>query len=577
MDWSKGKRKKYGKLLMVTAILFSFCISACSKPVEKPAEVQEETDWRDRYGLTAGGTVTLEPDKPTGTAKPAEQKDPLKDLPYPTTIPKREFVPEEGQTELVLWLFGQHERYLDDHILAELNHILQERGCSFYLSKRIEPVEVRVGQISLWQEALDAGETVDLIFLGSEDIGLAYKKYGNTAVLRAITGGYLLPFSEYPETEAKERLLSAYPEDYWRLCSFRGENYGVSNSVSNYCIKQKACLMLNLDAAEQAGIEIPEELDILNLDELLKQAEEAGIPGMSSSVSELDYCGLEPLDSGLYVKYLQDGKYKIVNPVEDEELLTLWDTQYRYKEKGWGGFDYYSAGELPLILHEYVSDKNWDGERFYARSEEGTISARVKIYEEAERFLVEADYNQMLGISTSSRHKEEALELLSLMHGDEEIVQLLRYGIEGVHYRIGEDGLEDVTSCEIVEHEHGRGIRTGTWRAPGERSFGNCLMYVGLDERLGKIKPEEWYGDLSDIELIPYLEEFTEEQREVQKKVREVTYLVSVNGNGISDIATYLILLKPDYQAQIEKLRTVFSEAGYNELAKEVNEAYGLE
>lgn len=94
--------------------------------------------------------------------------------------------------------------------------------------------------------------------------------------------------------------------------------------------------MLNLDAAEQAGIEIPEELDILNLDELLKQAEEAGIPGMDS-MDALAYCGLEPLFSGLYVKYLQDGEYKIVNPVEDEELLALWDAQYRYKENGWGG------------------------------------------------------------------------------------------------------------------------------------------------------------------------------------------------------------------------------------------------
>lgn len=334
--------------------------------------------------------------------------------------------------------------------------------------------------------------------------------------------------------------------------------------------------MLNLDAAEQAGIEIPEELDILSLDELLRQAEEAGLPGMSSSVDELSYCGFEPLDSGLYVKYLQDGKYKIVNPVEDEELLTLWDTQYRYKENGWGEFDYYSAGELPLLLHEYVTPENWDGERFYARSEEGTLSARVKIYEEAERFLVEADYNQMLGISSSSRHKEEALELLSLMHGDAEIVQLLRYGLEGVHYRIGEEGLEDITSCDVVESEHGYGIYTGTWRAPEEHSFGNCLMYVELDERLGKTNPEEWYGNMVDIELIPYLEEFTEEQKKVQEKVREVTYLVGVQGNGIADIATFLIMLKPDYQAQIEKLRTAFSEAGYNELAKEVNEAYGL-
>ena len=580
MDWSKDKRKKSGKLLMVSVLLFFFCMSACGQRTEKPAERSEETDWRDRYGLTAGGTATPEPTKPAGTGKPAVQVDPLKDLPYPTTIPEREFIPKEDQVELVLWVFGWNERYLDDHIVAELNHILQERGCSFYLSKRIEPVEVRVDQISLWQEALDSGETVDLIFLGSEDSGLAYKEYGNTAIVRAITGGYLLPFSQYPETEAKERLRSAYPEEYWKLCSFKGENYGVSNAVSNYYIKRKQCLMLNLDAAEKAGIEVPEKLDILNLDELLRQAEEAGIPGMDS-MDQFTYCGIESLFSGLYVKYLQEGEYKIVNPLEDEDLLALWDAQYRYRENGWGGQDSYSTGELPLILFETLTNENWDGERFYTRSEEGEISARMKIYEEKERFLVEADYNQMLGIYSSSQHKEEALELLSLMQGDEEIVQLLRYGLEGVHYRIGEDGLEDVTSCEIVEHERGSRIRTGTWSSPGVHYsgdlFGNSLMYVEMDKRLGKENPEEWYADMSDIELIPYLEEFTKEQRTKQVKIREVTYLVGGPGKGITDIATYLIMLKPDYRTQIEKLRTAFAEAGYNELAKEVNEAYGLD
>ena len=563
--------RKSRKIVMIVVLLFlSLTVIACNKDSEKA----NETDWRDRYGTILNGTVTSEPEKPTNSPKPTGSDISSIELPYPTTIPKREFVPKEGQIELVLWLFGMHERYLDDHIVAELNYILQERGCSFYLSKRVEPEEVKVAQISLWQEALDSGENIDLIFLGREDHGTAYKKYGNTAIVRAIKGGYLLPFSEYPETKAKERLLSAYPEDYWRLCSFQGENYGVSNFVSNYCIKQKECLMLNLDAAEQAGIEIPEELDVLNLDELLRQAEEVGIPGMGS-MDEISYCGFESLYSGLYVKYSQNGEYKIVNPVEDEELLALWDAQYRYKEKGWGEFDYYSAGELPLLLHETLTDENWDGERFYTRSKEGTLSARVKIYEDTERFLVEANYNQMLGISSSSQHKEEALELLSLMHEDEEIVQLLRYGIEGVHYRIGEEGLEDVTSCVI--NESGHGYSTSRWRAPEEYSFGNCLMYVEMDERLGKTNPEEWYADMSDIELIPYLEEFTEDQKKVQEKVREVTYLQGGQGNGIMDISTNLIMLKPDYQAQIEKLRTAFNEARYNELAKELNEAHGLD
>ena len=202
----------------------------------------------------------------------------------------------------MLWLFGTYDDILDDHIVVELNYMLQERGCSFYLSKRVEPREIKADQISRWQEAIDSGETIDLIFLGIEDDGLAYMEYGNTAIIRAITGGYLLPFSEYPETEAKERLLSAYPADYWKLCSFQGENYGVSGSLSNF-IRRKNYLMLNLDAAEQAGIKVPEKLDILRLDELLRQADEAGVPSLEG-MSALDYCGIRNLRSGMYLKDL---------------------------------------------------------------------------------------------------------------------------------------------------------------------------------------------------------------------------------------------------------------------------------
>lgn len=565
-----GKMKK--RRMFLPVLLVSLILSACSNPTVP----SEETDWRDRYGSTENSTATENTESAT---KPGEFDISSVELPYPTPQPVREFVPEEGQVELVLWLFEDHERYLDDHIVAELNYILQERGCSFYLSKRVETRENKVGQISLWQEALDSGEKIDLIFFGHEDNGLAYKKYGNTAIIRAITGGYLLPFSEYPETEAKERLLAAYPEDYWRLCSFQGENYGVSNYVSNYRIKERNCLMINLDAAEQAGIMLPEELDIMNLDALFQQAAAAGIPGMGSVAAQI-YCGIRPLDSGLYVKYQQDGEYRIVNPMEDEDLLVLWDTLYRYKENGWLDDESYLRGELPLILFEWVSDENWDGECISVWSEKERVSTRAKIYEEMEMFFEEGDFLELLGISSSTQYKEEAVELLSLMHGDEEIVQLLRYGIEGVHYRMGEDGLKNVTTSEIIVHEYGYDVSTKVWSYPGKHYytelFGNSLMYVDMDEKLGKQNREQkWKESMTEIIVIPYLEDFTEEQKKVQEKVREVTYIVK--GNMLDDIASSLISLEPDYQSQIEERRKEFEEAGYNGLAKEVNEKYGLE
>lgn len=577
------------KRLCVLVLLMSVVLPACAKPTEPPAE----TDWREQYGTVANTTVTPGGEEPTGTLKPTAKptKKPVEnditsiELPFPTPMPVRDFVPQEGQVELRLWMFEMLEDCLDEYILAELNHILQERGCSFYLTRRIEPRENTLAQISLWQEALDAGEAIDLLYFGNEDIGKAYKKYGNTAIVRAIKEGYLLPFSEYPETEAKERLLAAYPEEYWELCSFKGENYGVSNSVSSY-VKKRNCLMLNLDAAEQAGIAVPESLDVLKLDDLLMQAEEAGIPGMSS-VDVFSYCGIKSLYSGLYVKYLEEGKYRIVNPLEDEAVVSLWDTLYRYKEKGWEATNTSSTGEIPLVLYETLTVENWDGERFYKNTDKGEVAVRVKIYEESERFFVSANYNMLLGISSSSQHKEEALELLSLMQGDEEIVQLLRYGIEGVHYRIGEEGLENMETSEVMQLANGNyRVENKTKKSPARTTFGkkydmffgNHLMCVPLEEQIGKEnREEEWYTECADIAFIPYLEEFNEEQKEIQKRIKDLTYIEGKQGEGIRDISGSLITLNSDYKLQIEKLRTAFAEAGYNELAREVNGAHGLD
>lgn len=99
------KRRK----LLTTIVLCLLVLQACTKPIPVP----EEPDWRDRYGMSANETVTPEPTtpEPTPTKNPVESPFSTIELPYPTPLPMREFVPEERQVELVLWMFGSHEDY----------------------------------------------------------------------------------------------------------------------------------------------------------------------------------------------------------------------------------------------------------------------------------------------------------------------------------------------------------------------------------------------------------------------------------------------------------------------------------
>ncbi len=544
------------RCVMAVTLLLSFFVVACNKK----QVITEESDWRDRYGTVQNSEITSEP---TVTSS-------LQDIPV-TTTPKPEyedatsayisdFVPQEGQVGLVMLIQQVAALSLDEYVVAELNVILQERGYPFYLV--VQEEKLSSVTLSKWQEKLDAGEKIDLIYFSGEDMAGTYEQYGNVSIMRAIQGEYLIPFSEYPDVEAKQRLLDAYPDSYWELSCYEGENYGVSGSVSDL-IRNKEYIMLNLDGAEQIGLEIPEQLNLATLDAALQDAEAHGIPGIKW-LTAIDMCGIELLPGGLYLEYESKGEYRIVNPLENERVLELWDAGYRYSQNGWEDNNPTKTGIFPLIMCAKGSCDNWNGTKFFMEDRNGKIEATVKVYNEKPRYLMEGNMYDLLGIASVSEHKEEALQLLSLMHTDEEIVKLLRYGLEGIHYQINETGELEITNGWSLY----------------KASVGNRLMYLEFEGMLGKENTEEaYYEGISEIEKIPYMEDFTEEQKEQLKKIRAVTYTrLGPNGmSGFMNEASYIVnASKSDYREEIEKKTVAFAEAGYNELAEEINEKYGL-
>lgn len=545
------------QVLCAILMLLMIMMEACSQVVSLPAE----PDWRDRYGTVQNSEITSEPtvtssvqDIPVTTAPKPEDED-------ATSAYIPDFVPQEGQVELVLLLDKYSGFTLDEDIVTALNQMLQEKGYSFYLT--VERGGSSISSPGEWQEALDSGKKLDLLYFWVENIQKAYEAYGNRSIMRAIKDGYMLPISEYPETEAKQRLLEAYPMEYWELNSFQGENYGISGAVSNE-IKERSYVMLNLDAAEQIGIDIPEQLELANLDELLQQAAEAGIPGIYG-IHSMTYSNIFPLDCGVYLKYEEKGQYRIVNPMEDEEMLALWDAARRYDQNGWSVDDPTVEGVLPLVICVEGSSNIRDGGQYIMKTSVGEASGKVKIYKEFPRVVVEGDMSRVMGIASASEHKEEALELLCLMHTDEDVIKLLRYGIENVHYSIAENG-----EVKLIK---------GAIRAV--EPMGNRLMYLEFEAEHGIANEEQrYYNEISKIEKIPYMEEFTQEQLEQLKQIRAITYQeFGQNGAivGYMDESGYIVNISAmDYEEEIEKKTRAFAEAGYNELAEEINEKYGL-
>ncbi len=536
--------KKKSKRILFILICLVFLLAACGNK----SEVNKETDWREHFGGKKEMTITATLDTPSGLSAPAK-------------VPMASFTPTEDQVELVLY-GSRLLLQLEDEIMTALNLLLQKRGYSFYLKIQDEyPVSV---DSTKWQEKIDNGENIDLITFLPEDQVLAYDKYGSNSVMRAISGGYLLPFSEYPKTEAKERLLAAYPEGYWELCRVNGEFYGISESLSSL-IKQNEYVLFNLDAARKAGITEPEQLDLANLDEMLSKATEAGIPGIYR-LAALEACDITMLPCELYLQYQGPGDYRIVNPFHNNKVLELWDACHRYWENGWRSKEPVEQKALPLILCVGGTAQQWNGTTFTYRTSAGELSAEMKVYEVKQKYMMEGNLWNMIGISSKSEHPEEALELLSLMHSDEEVVRLLRYGVEGINYTIENDG-------KTIKMEKCK---------PLSCVIGNQLMYLEFEKALGLPNPEEEYmKNIAEIEKIPYLEDFSEAQQEQMKKIRAITYkTIEVNGNAVGMYNEALGIVgsySKDYRKNFEERKPAFEEAGYDTIAREVNLKYGLE
>lgn len=536
-------KKSTSRLFILLCLVF--LLAACG---DKP-EVNEKTDWRDRFGENNEAAITMTPDAPSG-------------LSVPTPKPELTFVPTEDQVELVLYVDRRGDGINED-VETALNILLQKRGTNFYLNIQSEnPLSI---SLSKWQERIDAGENIDLIAFSLEDVARTYNQYGNVSPMRAISGGYLLPFSEYPQTEAKERLLAAYPEGYWELCRVNGELYGVSGAVSRM-IRYNDYVMLNLDAAQKAGITAPEQLDLANLDEMLSMAAEAGIPGIETHLSPLEICNITLLPCELYLQYQGPGDYRIVNPFHNNQVIEQWDARHRYWENGWRSKEPVEQKALPLILCVGGTAQQWNGTTFTYRTSAGELSAEMKVYDVKQKYLMEGDLRWLMGISSKSEHPEEALELLSLMHSDEEVVRLLRYGVEGINYTL-EDG--------------GKTIKMEKY-TPLSSFVGNQLMYLEFEKALGLPNPEEEYmKNIAEIEKIPYLEDFSEAQQEQIKKIRAITYnTIEENGSvvGMSNNAGGIVdYYSKNYQKSFEKQKLAFEEAGYDTIAREVNLKYGLE
>lgn len=161
------------------------------------------------------------------------------------------------------------------------------------------------------------------------------------------------------------------------------------------------------------------------------------------------------------------------------------------------------------------------------------------------------------GITQECNHPEEAMRFLNLLYSDAELVNLLIYGIEGMHYEILEDGTIDFP--EGVTAETSRYNPNMGWSFPNQ-----MLSYIwnGNDPDLWE-KTKQFEKEAETAQAIGFWFDDTK-VREQNEKLNEIAkkYAYGLE-SGMLDPDIYL----PQMLAEME-------EAGMSEVKQEIAQQY---
>lgn len=308
--------------------------------------------------------------------------------------------------------------------LAQINPYLEEKiGVN---------VDMEIVPWADWQNRrsviVNSGEAFDILFTNQE-------RY--TA---EVSTGALLDITEMLKEKTPD-LYNMIPEDYWTAMSVDGKIYGVpaykDSSVTQYFIWDK-------DMADKYNIDINTVTDFSKLYDALKtiQDGEGGSPYyMANSgadmLATLWYDQLDMSLPAIGVRY-DDASMKVVNPLEQEDILENMDIVHKMYKEGIINGDAPTA-DSQNKYRTFFTAQGWSGAADSNWGPNNGIKNCVAIQFDKTVVSNTSVRGSISGISANSKNPEKALELIQLVNTDTKVRDLLYYGVEGQDFEYTAD------------------------------------------------------------------------------------------------------------------------------------------
>lgn len=334
-----------------------------------------------------------------------------------------------GEVPILTWLVPGDKQSDISSVMDELNKIL----------------ETKIGA-KLDLQFIDSGaytEKMTMHMASGFAYDLCFTGYVNN-YQNAVKRGGLMQLDEL--LKSTPDLVEALPDYVWNVAKIKGNIYAVPNQQ---IMAQTLALYIKKDLADKYGLDpasIKETTDIEPFLEKVKNGEPNIYPfrssyGTNSFNSVEKERTSEEIISGISVsktgdQYVVSSTYAAEEYLEKAKLLNEW-----YK-KGYIRADVASvmddtqdqkAGKYAVYVANYAPGAAEDASKKW-----GWDVIAIPI---SKPFIsMNSGREAMTGIGKKSAHPELAVKLLELVNTDEEVFNLISYGIEGKHYTKLEDG-----------------------------------------------------------------------------------------------------------------------------------------
>lgn len=293
-----------------------------------------------------------------------------------------------------------------------------------------------------------------------------------------MSNGMLLPITDLLEEYAPE-LLATVPESFLEVTSKDGEIYG----VPSYCNKVKSMGWICRNSAlEAAGIDINSVKTIEDLDAALFKIKETS-PDLIPLSGESKSCNLtfpgysfgsgdavatwDTLGESTAVAaavYHDDETHTVVSRYESEEFKTDMEYLKKWYDAGLIDKDVAtdSATSVAILEKDNVASEFCVMQFDVAATR--AANAEASYVELSEAVIGTSVLQQLVwAVPVSCDEPEAAVKFMNMLYTDERIVNLVDYGVEGVHWEKKADGtigFPEGLTAENSGYYMGAGITT---------------------------------------------------------------------------------------------------------------------